>query len=241
MPANTISNRNWDGRNHNKSKNAVHHIFLVRHGQYDMDESKYTPSSLTEDDFLFNDEYCILTDLGKEQASYAGKYLKRTLEKEGLSEFRLYSSDATRAIQTAEIINQDFPEAKHYKDSILREGYPCHREPFPIKPNPEEAFDESMRFLACARKFIHRPEVDLAERKRGVEIDGITHSTDILVCHGNLIRFLVAYALQINLEGWMNFYVGHASVSRISIDSEGKVEVKSVGCNGFLPIDKVTG
>ncbi|KAJ3253958.1 Serine/threonine-protein phosphatase pgam5, mitochondrial [Boothiomyces macroporosus] len=240
MPANQFANRNWDGRQQNNSKNAVHHIFLVRHGQYDMDESKYTPSSLTEEDFILNDEFCILTDLGKEQAGYTGKYLKAILEKEGLSGYRLYSSDSTRAVETAQIINHNF-NVKHYKDSILREGFPCHREPFPIKPNPEEAFDESVRFLACARKFIHRPEVDQAGRIRGVENDGITHSVDILVCHGNMIRFLAAYALQISFEGWLNFFVGHGSVTRISIDSEGKVDLKFLGSTGFMPVEKVTG
>ena len=73
--------------------------------------------------------------------------------------------------------------------SLIREGAPC--EPVPSAssvwdPDPHQFFEEGARIEAGFRKYFHRADPTQKE-----------NSVQILVCHGNVIRYFVCRALQL--------------------------------------------
>jgi serine/threonine-protein phosphatase PGAM5 len=94
-------------------------------------------------------------------------------------------------------------------------------------------YQDSCRIEAAFRKFIHRA----IESREGVEIDGIVHTADVIVCHGNVIRYFFARSLQLPPKIWLHFNFYHASLCRISINQKGYVSVHFAGDIGALPTE----
>uniref|UniRef100_A0A158Q7H9 Serine/threonine-protein phosphatase PGAM5, mitochondrial n=1 Tax=Elaeophora elaphi TaxID=1147741 RepID=A0A158Q7H9_9BILA len=88
---------------------------------------------------------------------------------------------------------------------------------------------EGSRIEAAFRKYIHR-----AGRKQKDD------SWELIVCHGNVIRYFVCRALQFPPEGWLRLSVGHCSITWIVIYPNGFVSVRSLGDIGHLPNGKVS-
>jgi serine/threonine-protein phosphatase PGAM5 len=65
--------------------------------------------------------------------------------------------------------------------------------------------------------------------------------TDVLVAHGNVIRYLVTKALGVDTKAWIGMSVAHASVTMIQIFGAGKFEVITVGDVGHLPPNMQSG
>lgn len=65
--------------------------------------------------------------------------------------------------------------------------------------------------------------------------------TDMLVCHGNVIRYLVTRALGVDSKSWFKMSVGHASITTIRIEADGRMKVIAVGDVGHLPHNFLTG
>jgi hypothetical protein len=63
---------------------------------------------------------------------------------------------------------------------------------------------------------------------------------EILVCHGNVIRFFALRALQLPPEAWLRLVVAHASITTISITAEGDVLLSGLGEAGHLDAEQVT-
>ncbi|VDN51201.1 unnamed protein product [Dracunculus medinensis] len=117
---------------------ATRNIFLIRHGQYQMDSKPK-----------------ILTPLGREQATLLGKRLAESKFKFD----KLTMSTMPRAMETAELILAELPPIPSTTDTILEEGAPYPPEP----PNAFSAkykyFSEGSRIEAAFRKYIHRASV----------------------------------------------------------------------------------
>jgi serine/threonine-protein phosphatase PGAM5 len=64
---------------------------------------------------------------------------------------------------------------------------------------------------------------------------------DLHVCHGNVIRYLVTRALGVDTEAWLEMSVGHASITRIRVEGNGRYKVIAVGDVGHLPAGLRTG
>lgn len=64
---------------------------------------------------------------------------------------------------------------------------------------------------------------------------------DLYVCHGNVIRYLVTRALGVDTRAWLEMSVGHASLTRIRIEGDGRYKVIAVGDVGHLPPGLRTG
>lgn len=64
---------------------------------------------------------------------------------------------------------------------------------------------------------------------------------DLHVCHGNVIRYLVTRALGVDTEAWLEMSVGHASITRIRVEGDGRYKVIAVGDVGHLPAGMRTG
>lgn len=205
-------------------------IILVRHGQYNM--------NATQD----SDRY--LTELGREQADITGKRLAELLahmkSKAGKDEngnkvqleVNFIKSSMTRATETADIVLKHFPEIKdHKKCDFIREGAPCPPDPpFPEwDPSPSDFFIEGSRIEAAFRKYIHRAKPEQNH-----------DSVDVLVCHGNVIRYFICRALQFAPEAWLRFAVHNGSITMMTINKKGDVIVTALGESGHLPVDKLT-
>jgi serine/threonine-protein phosphatase PGAM5 len=65
--------------------------------------------------------------------------------------------------------------------------------------------------------------------------------TELFVCHGNVIRYLVTRALGVDTTAWLGMSVGHASITTIRIAADGSMQVISVGDVGHLPPNLRTG
>ena len=64
---------------------------------------------------------------------------------------------------------------------------------------------------------------------------------ELFVCHGNVIRYLVTRALGVDSAAWLEMSVGHASITRIRVEPDGRFKVISVGDVGHLPPNLLTG
>jgi serine/threonine-protein phosphatase PGAM5 len=65
--------------------------------------------------------------------------------------------------------------------------------------------------------------------------------TELMVCHGNVIRYLVTRALGVDPTAWLGLSVGHASITRIRIEADGSMKVLSVGDVGHIPATLQSG
>jgi serine/threonine-protein phosphatase PGAM5 len=64
---------------------------------------------------------------------------------------------------------------------------------------------------------------------------------DILVCHGNVIRYLVTRVLRVDTHAWLGLAVGNCSLTVIRIGADGAMKVLMVGDVGHIPVNLQTG
>jgi len=209
-----------------KSK-ATRFIVMVRHGQYNLDG--------------VNDSERTLTELGRQQADMTGKriaelynYLYSRSDENGNRipmKMRLVKSTMTRATETADIILKHLPGVEDVSCDLVREGAPIPPDP-PLSgwsPDPSDFFQEGARIEAGFRKYFHRAPPQQEET-----------SIDILVCHGNVIRYCVCRALQLPPEAWLRLAVHNGSISVITITPSGRVKCSQLGEAGHFPPNLLT-
>jgi len=212
----------------NKPK-ASRILVLVRHGQYNLDGTQ--------------DSERYLTELGQKQAAVTGqrlgelyaRYLQKLDEngnKSSSGKIRLVKSTMTRATETANIILKQLPvEIDQSSCDLIREGAPCIPEP-PLEswsPDPCDFFQEGARIEAGFRKYFHRAEPSQEET-----------SVDILVCHGNVIRYCVCRALQLDPQAWLRMAVHNGSITVLVIKPSGRVSLLELGGAGHFDSEMLT-
>ncbi|CAL8128953.1 unnamed protein product [Orchesella dallaii] len=189
---------------------ASRHIFLIRHGKYNMDGGC--------------DEERYLTSTGESQAELTGKRLKNS----EISFTSFISSDMTRAIQTANIILKTLEQkglCVEDQDALLREGSPCAKEPFTGRWHPDlHYYEDGSRIEAAFRKYFHRADPEQEN-----------DSFEIIVCHANVIRYFVCRALQFPGEAWIRLDLRHCSLTVLSILPSGRVVLRAFGDSGHMP------
>jgi serine/threonine-protein phosphatase PGAM5 len=157
-----------------------------------------------------------LTPLGIAQARLvAGRLRGMTARFDSLT-----SSPMTRARETAAVIQETLTEASPSPSAQLAECIP------PWEPGGTAPDDQ----VACARK------LDGAFAERFVPASG-AESHDVLVAHGNVIRYLVTRALGMDPRQWKSMSVAHASLSVVRIAPDGSMVVLSVGDSGHIPVN----
>ena len=157
-----------------------------------------------------------LTDIGVQQAEWTAKRLAN------LSAQKIYSSDLPRALQTAEIIRGAIKNVEYEIDAGLRE---CLL-PIPSLSNvPLEVQKAGEQHATAAFAKYMRP----AEQKEEIEI---------VVSHGNLIRYLIARALG-QADRWIRFRTLNCGISEVHVESDG-IWVVSYNDVGHLPAHLVT-
>jgi len=203
---------------------ATRVLILVRHGQYEDGKS---------------DSERFLTAIGREQANLTGqrlrailhKHLEETKDENGnivKPKVKITKSTMTRATETGDIIHSHLPELEIESCDLLREGAPCPPEP-PTKKGdwdvgPEDFFVEGARIEAAFRKYFHRADPSQKDE-----------SVDILVCHGNVIRYFICRALQVDPSAWLRMSVLNGSISMVTIRPSGGISIRQVGEAGHFP------
>lgn len=198
---------------------AVRVIYLVRHGQYHILQPKKT----AEDDCAPSDIDLDggLTEIGIEQATLTAQRLK------DLPINAIFTSTLPRAIQTGEIIAREFPSIRSQQDDLLRECLPG------LTPRLSVRF--TLRSLDLANRAVEgRLQADDVF-ERYFRYSFRDDRREVIVCHGNLIRYLVTRALGAPPELWTNFDIRNCGISEIHIRPEGPL-VLAHSDVGHLPV-----
>lgn len=140
----------------------------------------------------------------------------------------LLVSPLQRARDTAASIALDFPGRTFKVVPDLEECTPPTRRPeIMAKEDPEE--------LAACKAQLDRVFAEHFRAAEGVE------RNELLVCHGNVIRYLVTRALGVDTLAWLEMSPGHASITRIRVEADGRFKLISLGDVGHLPPNMLTG
>ena len=109
--------------------------------------------------------------------------------------------------------------------NLLAEGAPCPPEPphATWAPEPAEFFADGARIEAGFRKFFYRPKNDQQDT---------TH--ELLVCHGNVIRYCTLRALQLPPEAWLRLSHANCAMTVVRISAGGHCSLESFGDAGHL-------
>jgi broad specificity phosphatase PhoE len=158
-----------------------------------------------------------LTALGRKQAVEAARLLARTRVD------AVWSSTLPRAKETADIVADELGIGPVRPTRILREGMYTRIDGYAV-PASERAEDRD-RAAAAYDKFFRPSRID---------------KTELLVCHGNLIRYFVCRALDAPIARWVKMNTNHASLTRIVVRDTGAVRVVSYNETSYLPPKLVT-
>jgi serine/threonine-protein phosphatase PGAM5 len=162
-----------------------------------------------------------LDDLGREQA----RLVAGRLASLGVTFAGVRTSTYTRAMETGDIIGKALGLAVT-RDSLLSECTPPTSRADIRHDTPGEA-DSAQTQLNAAWAEYAKPSHA-----------GDTH--EILVCHGNVIRWFVTRALGADTRQWGQMDIANGSVTIITIKPDGNTRLVVFSDVGHLPLDKQT-
>jgi serine/threonine-protein phosphatase PGAM5 len=163
-----------------------------------------------------------LNALGHEQAHLVGARLAAL----PIQPASLIASNFRRARETAEDIGQEMKRAPTI-DTLLHECTPTSDRPGNLRTrNAEEiAACDSNLARAWARYVVPTPDAD---------------RHDILVCHGNVIRWFVSHAVDNDPGRWPWMEIGNASITILAVRPDGTTRLVCFSDVGHLPLAKQT-
>jgi serine/threonine-protein phosphatase PGAM5 len=132
----------------------------------------------------------------------------------------LASSTMNRAIDTAMVIHQIFPNLPMTRTALIEECTPPTTRTAGHPSGEEQS--------ACVRR-LDAAYADMFRPARQAEVH------DIVVAHANVIRYLVTKALGVDTRAWIGMSLAHASLTIVRIQPDGKARVLAVGDIGHVP------
>jgi serine/threonine-protein phosphatase PGAM5 len=182
-------------------------LILVRHGVYDETDPRDPEIGKA------------LLPEGREQARLTGERLAGWPARIDV----LRASTMTRARETAEIIARALPGLTPLPDPDLRECEPPGTHQGTMAGlEPGDADSCAARIDGdFARYFRPSPDRD---------------STEVLVCHGNVIRWLTCRALGADPKLWLGMSLANCSLTVIQVRPNGTFKITGVGDRGHLPV-----
>lgn len=141
-----------------------------------------------------------LTELGREQIVRTATKLRR---------FRfdaVYASTLPRALESARIAVDVLGHSRFLRSPMLREGFPTKVRGYTTL----NVAEDRARFERAYDRYFAKPTKS---------------STELLVCHGNIIRYFVCRALGIPISRWLRLGTSHAAITRIVVKDNGVVGV----------------
>lgn len=207
---------------------AERHLYLVRHGQREPGAGPDTFGPA-------------LTSLGRQQAGLTARRLS------ALAIDVIHTSSFRRATQTAQVIAGQFPNVSIHPSRLLWECIPALPE-FAIewyKNRPErEGVSLPLRMLPWIGLWEEDTEwqeieagfeqANQAWQKYFIPVKGQDRH-EIIVCHGNLLRYFVARALQVPPEAWIHTDIYNSAISEVVIRGDGELLLLSHNDHGHLP------
>jgi len=182
--------------------NAVHTIYLVRHGAY-LPDSRADPQAGPG-----------LSTLGIAQA----RMIATRLRAMPIAFDSVTSSTLARAQQTAAIMHEQIADADGSASPLLSECTP----PAAALKVDEVAANACRQRLDTAFAAFFKTPSDASRY-------------DVLVCHGNVIRYFVTKALGVDTRAWPAMSVAHASLTIIEVHRNGAMRLVAVGDIGHVP------
>ncbi|MEN8007678.1 MAG: histidine phosphatase family protein [Candidatus Krumholzibacteriota bacterium] len=190
----------------------VRTIFLIRHGEYEHDQE------------CDEDEGCGLVALGRQQA----RIVADRLEAMPLEFTSIQASAMTRARQTGEIIASSFPKLELVLHRDIRECTPAtRREDVMADMEPGEA-EECEANLEAAWKRIFVPA------------SGDANEYDIVVCHGNVIRWFTTQVLEVDRLAWLQMSIANCSLTVVQVRADGSKKLVAFADSGHIPYSMTT-
>jgi len=183
----------------------VRNVWLIRHGEYA--HGVDTP-----------DEGGLVA-LGRQQARLAAA----RLDGYPVTFTSLQASTMTRARETAEIIAAHFPDLELQLFADLRECTPTTRRAdimADLQPGEAETCEAT---LAGAWERIFTPAA------------GPDDANDLVVCHGNVIRWFVTRALDVDPTAWLGMSIANCSVTVIQVRADGSCKLVAFADSGHVP------
>jgi serine/threonine-protein phosphatase PGAM5 len=189
-----------------KKNDGLHTVFLIRHGEYDIGDVRDPDAGGG------------LVPLGVAQARLVAARLRGM----PVTFSSIWSSTMTRAWQTALVIGQEFPGVRIQSSRLIRECTPPTRRMDVMKGEAADDLDACTRQLdeAFATFFTPSPEAD---------------RNDILVCHGNVIRYFVTRALGVDTTAWLGMSIANCSLTVITVEADGSMKLLSFSDSGHIP------
>ncbi|MBE2199621.1 MAG: histidine phosphatase family protein [Anaerolinea sp.] len=186
-------------------------VYLLRHGQEDRDNS---PDEWGGD----------LTTIGIAQAQAAGKQLRHT------PLTSIHVSTLRRARHTAKYVAEFHPGVPLLGTNLLWEcvpNIPPSLQDMMTHISPEQVERDQARIAHAYDRYFREPE------------NGVDHH-DLVVCHGNLIRYFVCRILQAPPEMWVNLEICNCGITRIEVHADGRRVLVSHNDCSHLPPELVT-
>ncbi len=189
------------------AKKGTRTIYLVRHGQYDHADKR--------DEFTGRE----LVPLGIAQA----RLLAARLRAMPVRFSSLTSSTMTRARQTAQVIGREFTGLELKQDPQISECTP------PTWRKDVMAEETADAMAACVKN------IEAFFQERFVPSPDTVDRHDIVVCHGNVIRYLVTKALRADTMSWLQMSISNCSLTIIRILPDGTMRLDAFGDYGHIP------
>jgi serine/threonine-protein phosphatase PGAM5 len=157
-----------------------------------------------------------LTPLGVAQARLIGARLR------GIPVHfnSLTSSTMTRARETAAVIHDSLPDVPLTQNALLSECGPQTWRDKAAAPTPENL--QCQRNVDEAFKTYFTPATQADEH-------------NVIVAHGNVIRYLVTKALGVDTRSWLGMSIAHTSLTIIRVRFDGSLSILAVGDIGHVP------
>lgn len=201
---------------------ATRTLYLIRHGDYiPIDNSVLGENPSMEARYKHACEVGGLTPLGKEQAEVLAQRLKP------LPVTAIHTSTMRRADETAEIIAAQFPKVRVQRSDKLWECIPA------VPPPPH---DRDLRATYTLDQLAEQEQRAAHAFKHYFKRARGKDKHEIIVTHGNLIRYFTCRVLNVPPEPLaFNMELCNCSVSEVLIKADGRTMLIAYNDTGFMP------
>lgn len=182
-------------------------VILIRHGEYEHEDESVDEGHLDL--------------LGRQQS----RLVAARLDAWPVEFDSIQSSTLNRARETAEIIARQFPELSLASHDDIRECTMTTRRVDvmeQLEPGEAEACEATLAG-AFARIFTP-PTKDRDE-------------FDIVVCHGNVIRWIVTRVLAVDPDSWLQMSIANCSITVVQVRTDGSMKLISFADSGHIPYE----
>ncbi|MDD4857598.1 MAG: histidine phosphatase family protein [Candidatus Krumholzibacteria bacterium] len=187
-------------------------LYLIRHGFYDENDKRAPEVGKA------------LLPLGVAQARLVANRLRSLPVHFSV----IYSSTMTRARETALVIHRELDGVDMIESRLLAECTP------PTWREDIMADCDQAELAAC------QEQLEEAFARFFVPASGEARH-DILVCHGNVIRYFVTRVLDVDPMSWLKMSIGNCSLTVVRVNPDGTMKLLLFGDVGHVPPNLQTG